>query len=118
MAKKAWEIEINEDTPRAELELYLIEATRTSDLHAQNVAAQARAEIWLRDRKEQRELFNAESTERVKEQEFQAAQFSNELDVANQQARAAGRAMMAAWASAIAAIALVIVAVIQLLTTK
>ncbi len=114
MTKEPWKIEINADTPREDLERYIIEATLTSDHHVQNLAARAQAEIWRRDTEKQHELFHAESRKRVKAQNFQEAQFSKQLDVAKQQANSAQRAMIAAWAAAAAAAEAAVAVVVQL----
>ena len=66
MPRKAYEDEINENSTQEHLELCLIEATRTSDTNVQKAAARARAEISRRERQERRDMFNAESRERVR----------------------------------------------------
>ena len=74
MARKPLEIEINEDTPQADLELCVIAAERTSDINFQRKAAESKAEIKRRERAFQIGMFNAQSKERVKKQKVQAAQ--------------------------------------------
>lgn len=71
-----------------------------------------------RDHEEWRHRFEMESNERVKAQEFQAAQMDRQLEVANQQAISARNASRAAWASAIAAIGVVILSLVQLFLLK
>ena len=78
MARKPLEIEINEDTPEAELELCANAADRTSDINIQRKAAEARAELTRRERQFQIGMLNAQSKERVKAQKFQAAQSKRE----------------------------------------
>ncbi len=74
MARRPWEIEINENTTQADLELCANADQRSSDPNNQRVAAQARAELTRRERQFQIEIFNAQETARVKAQQFQAAQ--------------------------------------------
>lgn len=77
MVRKILEIEINEDTPQDELELCVITAARTSDANIQRQASKAKAELTRREREFEMSMFNAKSIERVKAQQFQAAQAEN-----------------------------------------
>ena len=119
MPRNVWEIEINEETPREDLELCVIAAERTRDLNIQKAAARARAELWRREQQTWIERFNAESKERVQAQKFQEAQVTRQieaqdklmgqqLEVTKEQAGAAESAARAAKQSARATIALVI----------
>ena len=90
----------------------------------QGKVAAARAELKRRDRVNERDLFNAQSRERVHAQRFQAAQTekqlevaSKQLEVADQQATSARRAMWAAWASAVVAICLLILTATQIFSS-
>ncbi len=74
MARKPYEIEINEDTSDEDLEFCIAAAERTSDVNTQRNAAKAKAEKNRREKKFKMEMFNAESAERVKAQKFQAGQ--------------------------------------------
>ncbi len=77
--------EINAETPHEELELNVIKAARTSDSNLQDAAARSRAELWRRDRENERDLFNAQSSERVHAQQFQKAQMEKQLECASKQ---------------------------------
>ena len=109
--------EINAEPPHEELELNVLKAARSSDSNLQDAAARSRAELWRRDRENERDLFNAQSSERVKAQQFQAAQTAKQLEVADQQATSARRAMWAAWASAGAAFCLLILTATQIFSS-
>ncbi len=117
--------EINAETPHEELELNVIKAARSSDSNLQDAAARSRAELWRRDRENERNLFNSQSKERIHAQRFQEAQTAKQLDVANkqlevadQQATSARRAMWAAWASAVVAICLLILTATQVFSSQ
>ena len=123
MARRAHEIEINSKTSREDLEYCAHAADRTSDVNAQRIAAEAKAELWRREQQVWADRFNAESTERVKAQKFQAAQaeqqisaqehlMQQQIDVAKEQAQAARSAAEAAQQSARATVVLVIVTAI------
>ena len=123
MARKAYEIEINRETSREDLEFCAQSADRTSDVNTQRAAAQAKAELWRRKQLVWAERFNAESAERIKAQQFQAAQaekqieaqkglMHQQLEVAKEQAEAAKSAAEAAQQSAKATVALVVVTAI------
>ncbi len=108
MARNVWDISINEDTSREDLERCILEAARSSDQNITRAAAIARAELARRKREERKTRFNAESKERVSAQKFQEAQVARQLEVANKHADAAkGSAAAAKW-SAGATIALAI----------
>ena len=116
--------EINAETPREELELNVIKAARTSDSNLQDAAARSHAELWRRDRDNERDLFNSQSQERIHAQRFQEGQTAKQLDVANKQlevadkqATSARRAMWATWASAAVAICLLILTAIQIFSS-
>lgn len=116
MPRHAWEVEINDETPREDLEWCVIAAERTSDSNAVKAAARARAELWRREQEAWAERLNFESKERVKAQRFQEAQMAKQIESQNrlmgQQLDIAKSAAGAAKISAWAATALVIVTAI------
>ncbi len=132
MPRNVWEIPIDADTPREDLELCAIAAERTSDPNIQRVAAQARAELWRREQQAWIERLNAERKERVQAQRFQEAQITRQIEaqenlmgqqieVAKEQGNAANKQVRIGWLSAgaaflaaIAAIALAVMAYINL----
>jgi len=74
MARKPYEIEINENTSDEDLEFCIAAAKRTSDVNIQRNAAKATVEKNRREKKFEMAMLNAKSKERVKAQKFQAAQ--------------------------------------------
>ena len=80
MPRAVWEIEINSETPREELERCVVEAEHTSDRNVQGAAARARAELWRREQQVWTTRFNAESKEHVKAQRIQEAQITKQIE--------------------------------------
>ncbi len=68
MARNVWDIPINEDTSREDLERCILSAAHTSDSNVTRAAADARAELARREREEWETRFNAESKERINAQ--------------------------------------------------
>ena len=123
MPRNVWEIPINSETSRENLELCLIEAERTSDPNVQKAAARAKAEIERREQQKQDERFNAESKERVKALRVQEKLVDRQIDaqekwmvqqlqVAKDQAKTARGAEQAAKWSAVATVAIAILTAI------
>jgi hypothetical protein len=108
MAKHVWELPINEDTTEEDLHRCIFEAVHSSDPNIVRAAARAQTELSLREREEWIARFNAESAERVKSQEFQAAQMEKQIKVATIQARAAWAAVVVTAIIAVATIALAV----------
>ena len=119
MARKVMEIEINSETTPQDLELCVHAADRSSDSNLERIAANARAEKYRRSRQDSRDLFNAESRERVNAQKVQAALverqikaqekwMAQQLEVAKDQAKTTKGAERAAKWSAVATIAIAI----------
>jgi hypothetical protein len=105
MANHVWELPINEDTTEEDLHRCIFEAAHSSDPNIVRAAARAQAELSLREREEWIARFNAESAERDKSQQFQAAQMDRQLQVANIQTRAAWAAVAVTTIIAVATIA-------------
>lgn len=134
MPRNVWEIPINSETSREDLERCVLAAERSSDINIQRAAAEARAELWRREQQAWTDRFNAESEERVKAQRFQEAQVTRQIEaqensmeqqlvVAEKQAGTAESAAQAARWSAVATVAiavltavLAVIAVIALLS--
>ncbi|MCZ6849775.1 MAG: hypothetical protein O7F75_13135 [Alphaproteobacteria bacterium] len=115
MAGQVYDIEVNSETPREDLERCIGTAEHTSNVGVQRVAAQAKAEIARRELSLVSERLNAEEKARVRERKFQEAEnkkmieaqeslMGQQLEVAQEQTEAAkGSARAAKW-SAIATI--------------
>ena len=125
MPRNVWEIEINSETAREDLERCVLAAEHSNDINIQRAAARARAEQWRREQQAWTERFNAESEERVKAQRFQEAQITRQieaqensmgqqLDVAKEQAKIANSAVQVAVVLAILTAVLAVTAVIAL----
>ena len=114
MARNVWDIPINEDTSREDLERCILSAAHTSDSNVTRAAADARAELARREREEWATRFDAQESARVKAQQFQAGQMAEQLKVAQEQSKAARRAAWAAWASALVAVGLLVLTAIQI----
>ena len=80
MPRNVWEIEINSETSREDLERCSIAAEHTSDPNVQRVAAKARAELWRREQEVWAARFNAQSEERIHAQRFQEGQITRQLE--------------------------------------
>ena len=117
MAKQVSEIPINDETSEEELHQCILAAGRTNDININRAAARAAAELARRERVEWQERFNAESKERVKAQQFQRDQMEKQFKVAKTQATAARRAILAAWAAAIATFGIAVISAISLFKT-
>jgi hypothetical protein len=102
MPRNVWEIPIDENTSREDLERCRLEANHTSDTNVLRVAAQALAEIDRRSRQVWVDRFDAQEQARIKAQKFQEAQntrlieaqeemIARQLEVAQKQAEAATR---------------------------
>jgi len=113
MPRNVYEIEINSETSREDLERCVGEAEHTADTNVQRVAAKARAELWRREQEAWRVRLDRESDERIHAQRFQEGQITRQIDaqenltaqqteIARDQAAAAKSAARAAWASAVA----------------
>ena len=110
MARHVWEIEINADTSREDLERCIFEAVHDSDSNIIRAASNARAELARRDREEWADRFAAQERARVQAQVFQASQTDRQLKVANKQLLSGSVSAAAAFLAAIAAIALAVIA--------
>lgn len=113
MATRLWEPTINETTPEKDLHKCVMEASGSSDAKVIMQASLAQAELSRRERKEWVDRFHAERGARANVQEFQAAQMKMLLEVAEKQAGAVQGAKRAAWAAAIAAIAVAIISILE-----
>jgi hypothetical protein len=100
MPRNVWEIEINNETPREDIERYIIAARHTSDPNVVRVAGKTQAELARREREEWASRFDAQERARVQGQTFQAAQnqklieaqkelVTQQIEVARQQLAAA-----------------------------
>ena len=118
MARPPYETPIDRDSTREHLELCIIDAARNSDPNRQRAAARAQAELSRRDREDQRELLELQRGERLEAQQFQEAHTKKQLEVADQQATSARRAMWAAWVAAGAAICLLFLTATQIFSSE
>ncbi len=119
MPRNVWEIPINADTSREDLERCILEAVHTSDSNVLRAAAKAQAELARREREEWAARFDAQESARVKAQQFQEAQITRQieaqeklvgqqLEVAKEHAETAKGAERAAQQSARVAVALAV----------
>ena len=123
MPRNAWEIPINADTSREDLERCILEAAHTSDSNVLRAAAKAQAELARREREEWAARFDAQESARVKAQQFQEAQITRQIEaqkflmgqqlkVAKEQAEGSIGAAQAAQQSALATVALAVLTAI------
>lgn len=117
MARHPYETPIDKDSTREHLELCIIDAVGNNDTNRQKAAAHALAERSRRDREDQRELFELQRRERLEAQQFQEAHTKKQLEVAERQATSARRAMLAAWASTLAAFGLLVLTAAQVFSS-
>ena len=110
-----YQVPINEETSEEDLHRCIIEAGHRDDRNMVRAAADAQAELTRRDKAEWERRFNAESRERVNAQKFQQGQADKMLDVAGKQATSARHAMIAAWAAAVATVAIAVISAVSLL---